>query len=321
MVNRDSSLDPDPGLERSRSDDKRPDGALSNDGTQDGLQIATRSATPEEHALIVRDQRFDRQHKTARWWHSNDPVATAWYNSVSASLPRGEAFFIDTLKAFRADLPPRLAAEVKAFTRQEINHTREHVAFNRLVQDHGYDVESIDRGIHEMLALTAGRPPEFNLAITIALEHFAAIISRHLLAHPDYLAGADPVAADLWRWHATEEIEHKGLVYDVWLHATRDWSAWKRWKVRSLIAVLITRKYFGNRVRDAIGLMMQDGFDRRTAQRKLRAFLWWKPGMMRRMFFEWAAILKPDFHPWQHDDRALIGLHDSPYSDALMPAE
>ena len=188
----------------------------------DNPAIPGRSATPEEHALIVRDQRFDRDHLVPRWWHSNDPVATAWYNSVSASLPRGEAFFIDTMRMFRDDLPPKLAAELKAFTTQEINHTREHVAFNRLVSDHGYNVESIDQGIQVMLALTEGRPKEFNLAITIALEHFAAIISRHLLTDPRYLAGADPVAADVWRWHAAEEIEHKGITYDVWLHATRD---------------------------------------------------------------------------------------------------
>ncbi len=288
----------------------------------DNPAIPGRSATPEEHALIVRDQRFDRDHLVPRWWHSNDPVATAWYNSVSASLPRGEAFFIDTMRMFRDDLPPKLAAELKAFTTQEINHTREHVAFNRLVSDHGYNVESIDQGIQVMLALTEGRPKEFNLAITIALEHFAAIISRHLLTDPRYLAGADPVAADVWRWHAAEEIEHKGITYDVWLHATRDWSRWRRYKVKTLMAVLITRKYFGNRIRDAIGLLEQDGFTRKQAKRKLYAFLWWKPGMMRRMFFEWASILMPGFHPWKHDDRALIAKHDSPYSDAvLMPAE
>lgn len=283
--------------------------------------VAGNTATPEEHALIVRDQRFDRDHLVPRWWHSGDPVATAWYNSVSASLPRGEAFFIDTLKGFRDGLPPKLAAEVKAFTRQEVNHTREHVAFNRIVQDHGYDVESIDQGIHAMLELTDGRPKEFNLAVTIALEHFAAVISRQLLVHPEYLAGADPVAADVWRWHATEEIEHKGLVYDVWLHATRDWTAFRRWKVRSLIALLITKKYFGNRIRDAIGLLEQDGFTRKQARRKLYAFLWWKPGMMRRMAPEWATILTPGFHPWKLDDRALIAKYDSPYADALMPAE
>lgn len=289
---------------------------------RDNPAIPGRSATPEEHALVVRDQRFNREHLVPRWWHSNDPVATAWYNSVSASLPRGEAFFIDTMRMFRDDLPPKLASELKAFTTQEINHTREHVAFNRLVSDHGYNVESIDQGIQVMLALTEGRPKEFNLAITIALEHFAAIISRHLLSDPRYLAGADPVAADVWRWHAAEEIEHKGITYDVWLHATRNWSRWKRYKVKTLMALLITRKYFGNRIRDAIGLLEQDGFSRGEAKRKLYAFLWWKPGMMRRMFFEWASILMPGFHPWKHDDRALIARHDSPYADAvLMPAE
>ena len=283
---------------------------------------AGKSATPADHQLNIRDRRFDREALVPRWWHSNDPVATAWYNSVSASLPRGEAFFIDTLKPFREDLPPKLREEVKAFSKQEINHTREHVAFNRLVADHGYNVESIAEGIQAMLDLTEGRPKEFNLAITIALEHFAAMISRHLLKDPRYLDGADPVAADLWRWHATEEIEHKGLVYDVWLHATRDWSAWKRYKTRALIAVLITKKYFGNRIRDAVGLLEQDGYTRSKARRELYKFLWWKPGMMRRMFFEWAAILRPSFHPWDHmDDRRLLGLTESDYEAAVMPAE
>lgn len=276
------------------------------------------SATPEEHALTVRDRRFDRKAIVPRWWHSNDPVATAWYNSVSASLPRGEAFFIDTMRMFRDQVPPEIAAEMKAFSTQEINHTREHVAFNRLVSDHGYNVESIDQGIQAMLALTEGRPKEFNLAITIALEHFAAIISHHLLADPRYLDGADPVAADIWRWHATEEIEHKGITYDVWLHATKDWSRWKRYRVKTLIAMLITRKYFQNRVRDAIGLLEQDGFSRRKARWKLYAFLWFKPGMMRRMFGEWAKILLPGFHPWNLDDRALINKPDSPYADAQI---
>ena len=297
------------------------DKQLDRETTSDKPLIAVKSATPHEHELIVRDRRFDRQHQAPRWWHSNDPVATAWYNSVSASLPRGEAFFIDTLKPFREDLPPRLRAEVKAFTKQEINHTREHVAFNRLVSDHGYNVESIDQGIQAMLELTEGRPKEVNLAVTIALEHFAAIISRHLLEYPEYLDGADPEVADIWRWHAMEEIEHKGLVYDVWLHATRDWSAWKRYKTRALVAVLITKKYFSNRIRDAIGLLEQDGYSRSKAKREIYRFLWWKPGMMRRMFFEWAAILTPRFHPWKHDDRALIAKTQSPYADAVMPAE
>jgi len=283
-----------------------------------GLVGKTR-ATPAEHELIVRDERFCREDRPPRWWHSNDPFATAWYNSVSASLPRGEAFFIDTLKRFRGTIPQQLAAEVKAFTKQEINHTREHVAFNRLVEDHGYDVESIDKGIHEMLALVEGRPLETNLAVTIALEHFAATISHMLLSDPRYLAGAHPEAARLWRWHAAEEIEHKGLVFDIWTYATRDWTRWQRYKTRAIVTLLITRKYFSNRLRDALGLLAQDGYTGWRAKWGLYRHLWLSPGMMRRMFFEWAAILKPGFHPWHQDNRALIRRYESDYAAAVMP--
>lgn len=277
--------------------------------------------TPSDHELTIRDERFCREDRPPRWWHSNDPVATAWYNSVSASLPRGEAFFIDTLREFRDQLPPKLAAEVKTFIKQEINHTREHVAFNRLVSDHGYNVESIDKGIAEMLALTEGKPKEVNLAISIALEHFAACISDRLLSDPRYLDGAHPEAAALWRWHATEEIDHKGLVADVWDAVTRDWSAWKRYKTRVLVAVLITRKYFRNRRRDAIGLMGQDGITGWQAKWRLHKLLWLSPGMMSRMFFQWAHILLPGFHPWKHDNRALLDNAESHYRRGPLPAE
>src|SRR3546814_3708514 len=160
---------------------------------------------------------------------------------------------------------------------------------------------------------------EFNLAVAIALEHFAATIGRQVLEHPRYLDGADPVAAELWRWHATEELEHKGLVYDIWLHATRDWSGWKRYKTRTLIAALITKKYFGNRIRDALGLMRQDGITGWRAKWRLYSYLWLTPGMMRHMAFEWATILMPGFHPWKHDDRPLIQKSDRTSADAVMP--
>jgi hypothetical protein len=255
---------------------------------------AKATSTPEELALIVRDERFCRQGR--------------------------EAFFIDTLKNFRDVIPAKFDRDVKNFVKQEINHTREHLAFNRLTEDHGYDVTSIDKGITEMLALAEGRPKEVNLAISIALEHFAATIGNQLLTDPRYLEGADPAVADLWRWHATEEIEHKGLVFDVWLHVTRDWSDFKRWKTRALAATLITKKYFGNRIRDALDLMAQDGITGWRAKWKLYSYLWWKPGMMRRMFFEWAHILMPGFHPWKLNNQHLIDEYRA-QSPATVPAE
>ncbi|RRB44066.1 metal-dependent hydrolase, partial [Escherichia coli] len=109
------------------------------------------------------------------------------------------------------------------------------VAFNRHVTDQGYDVTLLERHIDEALALTKGRPPIASLAATMALEHFTAMLAHQLIADPRHLKGGDEQAAALWRWHAAEEIEHKGVAYDTWLHATRDWSRWQRWKIKAFV--------------------------------------------------------------------------------------
>jgi predicted metal-dependent hydrolase len=44
-----------------------------------------------------------------------------------------------------------------------------------------------------------------------------------------------------------------------------------------------------------------------------------QPGMLRRIAGAWAAHFLPGFHPWQHDDRALIALADSDYEAARLP--
>lgn len=276
--------------------------------------------TPADLAITVRDRRFGRDQKPSRWWLNGDPVATAWHNALSATFPRGEAFFIESVKAHREGASPKLAEEIRAFVKQEINHTREHVAFNRAATDAGYDVAKIDRKVEEMLAMTKGRPAIINLAATMALEHYTAMMAQQFLANPAHFAGADPEAAAMWRWHSIEEIEHKGVAYDTWLHATRDWSKWRRWKLKSLMMVLVTSRFFKNRVADTLDLLAQDGLTGAKWKFKLAAYLLWKPGIVSRIFPAWLSYFLPGFHPWNHDDRALIGKHDSEFKDAVLAA-
>ncbi|MGI8942709.1 MAG: metal-dependent hydrolase, partial [Qipengyuania sp.] len=132
---------------------------------------ARAAPTPPDLTITVRDERFNRDGKPRRWW-AGEPFGTAWHNALSATFPRGEAFFIEAVKAHREGADPRLDAEIRAFVKQEINHTREHIAFNRLAEDHGYDIKAIDKRVEELLALTKGRPPIANLAVTMALEHY-----------------------------------------------------------------------------------------------------------------------------------------------------
>jgi predicted metal-dependent hydrolase len=270
------------------------------------------------HGIVVRDRRFGREAQQERWWAGGDPVATAWFNALSATFPRGEALFVDAVKAFRADAPPRLAAEIRAFVRQEVNHSREHLAFNRAAQAAGYDMSAIDAWVETMIGKVYRRPKHAWLAVTIALEHFTAMFAHEFLAHPEHFAGSDGAQAALWRWHAVEELEHKGVAYDTWRHATRDWSRWRRWKVKTLLMLIISRRFVMHRFRDASSLLAQDGIAGWRASARLAWYLVGKPGILRRVFPAWCAYFLPGFHPWNRDDRALIGKYDSDYAAAVI---
>jgi hypothetical protein len=90
--------------------------------------------TPGDLRITPRDRRFGRQAATPRLWHGGRVEATAIYNALSTTFPRGEAFFVDSVRAFRDGAPPKLAGEIKAFTTQEAIHSREHGAFNKRVE-------------------------------------------------------------------------------------------------------------------------------------------------------------------------------------------
>ncbi len=292
-----------------------------NAHTSIDLASTPKGPTPEDLEITVRDERFARGIEARRWWLGGDPVATAWMNALSATFPRGEAFFIESVKAFRDGADPKLSAEIRAFVKQEINHTREHVAFNRMAADAGYDIEAIDKRVEKLLAELKDRPVVLNLAATMALEHFTAMLGHELLKNPKYLEGADGDLGDLWRWHSAEEIEHKGVAYDTWMHATRDWSRWKRWKVKSLMMLLVTTRFIKHRSEDTMELLAQDGLTGWKWRLALAKYLLVSPGFLRRILPGWVAYFLPGFHPWNEDDRELIQLYEGDFEAALMPAE
>ncbi|HVU29687.1 MAG TPA: metal-dependent hydrolase [Sphingomicrobium sp.] len=267
--------------------------------------------TPAELSITPRDRRFGRHSATPRLWHGGRVEATAIYNALSATFPAGEAFFVESVRAFRDGAPPKLAEEIKAFTTQEAIHSREHDAFNRRAADSGYDLGTLEAQVERRLEVTKGKAPVVSLAATMALEHFTAILAHQLLADPRHLQGADKETADLWRWHAVEEIEHKGVAYDTWLHATRDWPRWKRWKVKARVMLYVTRNFVVDRTRGALELMRQDGVTGPAAWARLFTYLWIRPAMFRKIAGAWLRYFLPGFHPWNEDDRDLLGRYSA----------
>jgi len=278
-----------------------------------------KATSPADLTITPRDLRFGRGQKMGRWWLNNDPYATAFFNALSVTFPKGEGYFIDSVRQFRDGTPPKLTAEINAFIKQEVVHTREHVAFNRHVTDQGYDVTLLEQHVDEALALTKGRPAIANLAATMALEHFTAIIAHELIATPAHLAGGEQQPAALWRWHAAEEIEHKGVAYDTWLHATRDWPRFTRWRVKAIVMLLTTFKFFEGRRKGMLELLRQDGLTGPVVWAKLAWYVFGTPGMGRKVMGAWFSFFLPGFHPWNHDDRKLIALAESDYEAAVLP--
>lgn len=278
-----------------------------------------RAETPQDLTITPRDRRFGRGTRQERWWMGGDPVATAFYNALSATFPKGEAFFVESVRMFREGTPPKLAAEIKAFVTQEVMHSREHVQFNKRALEAGYDMSGLEKRVEWRLSITKDRPPIVNLAATMCLEHFTAILANQLLRNPRHLGRADAENAALWRWHSIEEIEHKGVAYDTWLHATRGLSRWKRWKIKAKVMLFVTRNFVVDRSLGTLELLRQDGITGPKAWARMLWFAWVRPGMLRKILGAWLSFFLPGFHPWNHDDRNLIARTESDYADALMP--
>lgn len=264
------------------------------------------SRSPSGLTIRPRPLFVDRDIKAPRWWLNNDPFGTAVMTALSLTFPEGERFFIQSVKRLAKDLPEPLAHEVRAFTVQEGAHTREHVAFNQMIAPTPELAERIEALVVEMLSLARSRPPLIQLAVTVGLEHFTASFAHQLLKDDRMMDGVEPGLARLWQWHSIEEVEHKGVAYDVFMHAARDLSPWKRWAIRRWTMMLTTQMFLRTVRKAALMLLAHDGITGARARIGLWRWLWINPGLYRRVALDYLSFYRPAFHPWQVDDRHLI---------------
>jgi predicted metal-dependent hydrolase len=153
-----------------------------------------------------------------RYWMGGSVVGTAIANSLNLVFPDGERFFIRSVNHFIDDIDdPVLRERVKRFYGQEGQHAREHERMFEVMREHGYDVDAFlieyRRLAYDVLAPTVS--PKLRLSITVALEHFTASFAEHVLRKGILDELAPPVMAELLKWHAAEEIEHKDVAFDV----------------------------------------------------------------------------------------------------------
>jgi predicted metal-dependent hydrolase len=162
--------------------------------------------TPADVAVIPRDVHFRTDCARGTAWLGGDPVATAVFNALSLTFPDGERLFIDSVRAFQDQLPRELAAEVRAFIAQEALHSREHANLNAHLDRRHYPVEWIETTVRRRLAFLRRLGPMRMLGVTIALEHFTAMLADMFDSDPQLWDGTPEEILRLWRWRARWQV-------------------------------------------------------------------------------------------------------------------
>ncbi len=262
------------------------------------------------HVMPVRrDLKLHLPDEQINTWHGNNRHITHFFNALSMLFPVGERFFMDSVRAYRDQITdPELKQAVTAFIGQEAMHSREHQEYNEAVGRTGLPAAELDAFTARLLGRVQKRMPKsFQLAATVCLEHYTAILGNMVLVDKVLLEGAHPAYQQIWRWHAMEETEHKGVAYDVWNAVIKQGVG--SYLLRST-AMLITTAifwpvvfYFHARLVWADPKTQGNRISGYGAMFKL---MLGGKGRFWRLIPEFFEFFKPGFHPWDQDNRHLL---------------
>ncbi|MER5417835.1 metal-dependent hydrolase [Streptomyces virginiae] len=164
-------------------------------------------------------------------WLPGDPFAGHMINVLHLLLPAGERWFVHVYKQVLPYIEDeRLRADVVGFIGQEAMHATAHddvlPHLKRLGLDPTPYTAQVDWLFEKLLGdrtLPPGRARHWWLmeraAMIAAIEHYTAFLGDWVL-NADALdrRGADPTMLDLLRWHGAEEVEHRSVAFDLFMH-------------------------------------------------------------------------------------------------------
>jgi len=186
------------------------------------------------------------------------------------------------------------------FIRQEAMHGREHDAWSNALIALGYiGMEGFDLKLKRDNRWSRKHlKPLWRLSLTAASEHFTASLA-HLFIYkrPDLIEKAASPFRELLVYHAMEEVEHKAVCFDLYNEARGGY-----W-LRSLGMVFVTFDLLIRLRNRQEYLLKKDGLWNADTEKKMRALLWGKDGIMRVLAPYLIQYFRPDFHPWETDER------------------
>jgi predicted metal-dependent hydrolase len=182
---------------------------------------------PGPVAIQARKVHFDVSASNLHWIPGH-PVASHMISLLNIVLPAAERWFVATFdEALPLVKDPRLADDMRGFIGQEATHADVHekVLHDFMIAggvDPGPVLEQVEFIFNKVLAPTTSTDPEVRLNdlcdrlwLIAAIEHYTAVLGDFSLNSSWDEYGADPTLVDLFRWHGSEEVEHRSVAHDV----------------------------------------------------------------------------------------------------------
>ena len=238
-------------------------------------------------------------HDVPRDWFAGNTVATQLVNSINLLFPEGERFFVRSVRRFESEIDdPELRAQMRGFYAQEGQHANAHERYFKAMREQGFDIDALVK-LAERLLRPRLLSKEMCLSITVALEHYTAVMAELMYTDPFFARMEEPVRS-LLLWHAAEEIEHKAVAFDVMKQVNPSYSLrMAGYAVASIALILVWGGGTASLVRQS-----------KTPWRKL----WRDAGEVlrngilgRKIFFRaLAQYVRPGFHPLTRDNFSLV---------------
>ncbi|MFK4050394.1 metal-dependent hydrolase [Acinetobacter venetianus] len=188
------------------------------------------NAQTQHHKLVARSVKFDFSNSPVQWI-PNDPICSHLINGINLILPAGEFWFC---RVYNKTLPYLnnliLIDDVKGFIRQEATHARAHQTAQEFLKQHDYDLETSFKKINWIFTILLGDRPlgikalekkslehlwlVTRVGVVAAIEHFTGVLGQWCMDNTSW-DKADPVIADMFRWHLAEEVEHRCVAFDL----------------------------------------------------------------------------------------------------------
>lgn len=113
---------------------------------------------------------------------------------------------------------PELTRDISLFVRQEMEHCRQHNAFNEMVvRSYPQIVPELERYGADYERFLRTRSLQFNVAYSEGFESMFGLTTPVQWRARDVLwADSDPRVEALWKWHLAEEHEHREVMLRVY---------------------------------------------------------------------------------------------------------